>query len=93
VELLKLTIDVHCSADRYPNHEASKRIDKEQKEEIEKLRSDDGDYHHGFNSGVLATVRMFKEKADILHINDFKVSGIMLGAGKHASLENTNDFF
>ena len=60
--------------DRYPNHEASQRIDEEYKEEIEKLRGDDGDFHHGFNSGVLAAVRMFKEKADILHVNDFEVS-------------------
>jgi hypothetical protein len=81
VELLKLTINARCSADRYPNHEASKRIDQEQKEEIQKLRSNDGDFHNGFNSGVLAAVRMFKEKADILHINDFKVRGIMK-AGK-----------
>jgi hypothetical protein len=46
----------------------------EHKEEIEKLRSDDGDFHHGFNSGVLAAVRMFMQKSDILHINEHAVS-------------------
>jgi hypothetical protein len=60
-------------ADRYPNHEASERIDQEHKEEIEKLRSDDGDFYHGFNSGLLAAARMFQAKADILHINEFEV--------------------
>ena len=57
--------------DRYHNHEASKRIEKEYSDEIEKLRSDDGDFHHGFNSGLLAATRMFNEQADILHINGF----------------------
>lgn len=57
---------------RYPNHAASKRLDmsKEHCDEIDKLRSDDGDYHHGFNSGVLAAARMFEAHADILHVND-----------------------
>ena len=70
---------------RYPNHEASQRIDEEYKEEIEKLRGDDGDFHHGFNSGVLAAVRMFKEKADILHVNDFEElsADLMAEAVKH----------
>ena len=57
--------------DRYPNNPASKRIDEEHKDEIDKLRSDDGDFHHGFNTGLLAAARMFKEKADVLHINEF----------------------
>ena len=62
-------------SDRYPNHAASSRIEKaeEYKEEIRKLRDSDGDFHHGFNTGVLAATRMFKEKADILHVNDFQV--------------------
>lgn len=59
--------------DRHHNHEACDRIDNEYQEEIEKLRSNDGDFHHGFNSGVLAAVRMFKKKADILHINEHEV--------------------
>jgi len=61
------------TSDRHPNHEASERIDIERKEEIEKLESDDGDFYHGFNSRVLAAVRMFKKEADILHINRHKV--------------------
>ena len=66
--------------DRYPNHEASKRIEEteEYKAEIQKLRDNDGDFHHGFNTGVLAATRMFKEKADILHVNDFEVRIILL---------------
>lgn len=60
-------------ADRFPNHEACSRIDSEHAGEIEKLRGEDGDFHHGFNSGLLAATRLFKEKADILHINNFEV--------------------
>jgi hypothetical protein len=60
--------------DRYPNHEASKRIDGEYKDDIEKLRGNDGDFHHGFHTGLLAASRMFKENSDILHINKFQVS-------------------
>lgn len=58
--------------DRYPNHSASKRIDSSEayKKDIEKLRSNDGDYHHGFNCGVLAAARMFADQADILHVNE-----------------------
>lgn len=64
------------SAGRYPNHEASKRLEssEEHREELEKLRSADGDYYHGFHSGVLATANMFKDHADILHINKHNVS-------------------
>ena len=48
---------------RYPNHDKSKFLDtsQEHKEDIEKLRSHDCDYHHGMNCGVLAATRMFKE--------------------------------
>jgi hypothetical protein len=58
--------------DRYPNHEASKRIDqaKEYQEEIQKLRSDDGDFYHGFNCGVLAAARLFSDQSDITHVNE-----------------------
>ena len=69
---------------RYPNHEASSRIDKEHKEMIQNLRSDDGDYHHGFNSGVLAATRMFAAQADVLHINDLALSPELMEEGaKH----------
>jgi hypothetical protein len=74
VDTVSLKHAHHSSPDRYPNHEASERIDKEHKEDIEKLRGDDGDFYHGFNTGVLAAARMFNDKADILHINDFEVS-------------------
>ena len=71
-----ITIAYNFNIDRYPNHEASQRIEQteEYKQEIQKLRGDDGDYFHGFNSGVLAATRLFNEKADILHVNDFEVS-------------------
>lgn len=57
---------------RYPNHEASERIDKEYKDEIEKLRSDEGDFHHGFNSGVLAAARMFRDMSEAARIDDIE---------------------
>ena len=72
-------------ADRFPNHEACSRIDSEHAEEIEKLRGEDGDFHHGFNSGLLAATRLFKEKADILHINDFKVRPIYINSSSKVS--------
>ncbi|KAL7518069.1 hypothetical protein ACHAWX_002927 [Stephanocyclus meneghinianus] len=52
---------------RFPTHDASKWLDhsKEHKSDIEKLRSIDGDFYHGFNSGVLAASRMFREHADL----------------------------
>eukprot|EP00980_Cylindrotheca_fusiformis_P001448 scaffold345_cov134-Cylindrotheca_fusiformis.AAC.59 len=70
---------------RYPNHKESKRIDVQHKEEIEKLRSDDGDFHHGFNTGLLAAARMFREKADVTHINNFKefTPDLLEEASKH----------
>jgi len=74
---------------RYPNHEASQRIDgsKEHQEEIEKLRSDDGDFHHGFNCGVLAAARLFLDQSDVTHINNMQdlSSDMMLEASKHAT--------
>ena len=38
---------------RYPNHQASKDIENGEsyQEELKKLRSSDGDFYHGFNSG------------------------------------------
>mmetsp|Transcript_25625 Transcript_25625/g.31559 ORF Transcript_25625/g.31559 Transcript_25625/m.31559 type:complete len:172 (-) Transcript_25625:229-744(-) len=52
---------------RYPNHPLSKNIEESEchREKLEKLRSNDGDFHHGFNSGVLATSRLFKHISDI----------------------------
>jgi len=57
---------------RYPNHDARKRIEEEHKEELEKLMTADGDYFHGMHSGFLAASRMFKQQADVLHINTFE---------------------
>ena len=82
--------------DRYHNHEASKRIEKEYSDEIEKLRSDDGDFHHGFNSGLLAATRMFNEQADILHINAFDemTKDFQNEAAKHTeTIEKTKESF
>jgi hypothetical protein len=41
--------------------------------EISKLFTPDGDYHHGFHTGVLAASRLFKEQADILDVNEHEV--------------------
>mmetsp|Transcript_28869 Transcript_28869/g.44374 ORF Transcript_28869/g.44374 Transcript_28869/m.44374 type:complete len:160 (+) Transcript_28869:1-480(+) len=59
---------------RFPNHEVSKWLDhsEEHREDIRNLRSDDGDFHHGFNSGVLAATRMFMDHADLSHVNNFE---------------------
>mmetsp|Transcript_25311 Transcript_25311/g.53467 ORF Transcript_25311/g.53467 Transcript_25311/m.53467 type:complete len:178 (+) Transcript_25311:68-601(+) len=55
---------------RYPSHKASMWLDhsKEHSRDIENLHSPDGDFHHGFNSGVLAATRMFKAHADVVHL-------------------------
>ena len=52
---------------RFPTHPASKWLDhsEKHKDEIDKLHSMDGDFHHGFNSGVLAAARMFKDHTEI----------------------------
>ena len=52
---------------RFPTHAASKWLDhsKEHKSDIEKLHSIDGDFYHGFNSGVLAASRLFREHTDL----------------------------
>lgn len=51
---------------RFPTHPASKWLDhsKDHKDDIDKLHSMDGDFHHGFNSGLLAAARMFKDHAE-----------------------------
>jgi hypothetical protein len=69
---LCLLISSTSHADRYHNHEASKRIDeaKEHQDELKKLRGPDGDFHHGFNCGVLAASRLFLDQSDVAHIND-----------------------
>jgi hypothetical protein len=56
-----------CSTARFPTHPASKWLDhsKDHKDEINKLQGMDGDFHHGFNSGVLAAARMFKDHAEV----------------------------
>jgi hypothetical protein len=52
---------------RYPNHESSKKIERSvsHREELKKLKTNDCDFHHGFNCGVLATSRLFKQISDI----------------------------
>mmetsp|Transcript_5233 Transcript_5233/g.8000 ORF Transcript_5233/g.8000 Transcript_5233/m.8000 type:complete len:173 (-) Transcript_5233:240-758(-) len=54
---------------RFPNHDKSKKLEtsEDHREDIQKLRSKDGDYHHGMNCGVLATSRLFKEISDLSH--------------------------
>ena len=61
---------------RYPNHDASKRIQQseEHREDLDLLKSDDADYHHGFHAGALATARMFKEHAEGLDVASNDVS-------------------
>jgi rubrerythrin len=72
--------------DRYPNHEARKRIEEEHHDELEKLASPDADYFHGIHSGLLAASRMYQKQADILHINKHdEVSDVLLSeAANHA---------
>ncbi|KAL7490998.1 hypothetical protein ACHAWT_000476 [Skeletonema menzelii] len=57
---------------RYPSHQVSKWLDssKEHSRDIDNLHSVDGDFHHGFNSGVLAASRMFKDHADVSHVSN-----------------------
>jgi hypothetical protein len=72
--------------DRYPNHEARKRIEEKHHDELEKLASPDADYFHGIHSGLLAASRMYQKQADILHINNHdEVSDVFLSeAADHA---------
>ena len=55
---------------RYPAHEVSKWLDhsEEHSTDIDNLHGTDGDFHHGFNSGVLAASRMFKDHADVSEV-------------------------
>mmetsp|Transcript_31619 Transcript_31619/g.46047 ORF Transcript_31619/g.46047 Transcript_31619/m.46047 type:complete len:164 (-) Transcript_31619:246-737(-) len=48
---------------RFPTSEHSKRLESDENhaEAIAKLRGNDGDYHHGFHSGLLAASRLFRE--------------------------------
>jgi hypothetical protein len=61
---------------RFPTHPASKWLDhsKDHKDDIGKLHSMDGDFHHGFNSGLLAAARMFKDHAESADV-DFDSAG------------------
>jgi len=61
---------------RYPSHEARKRIETsdDHREDLDKLKTQEADCHHGFHSGVLAAARMFKEQSDVLHVNEHDVS-------------------
>lgn len=53
---------------RYPLHTERKRIEEEHSEELKKLETPDGDFHHGVHAGLLAASRMFQKQADILHV-------------------------
>ncbi|KAL9184421.1 hypothetical protein ACHAXT_002507 [Thalassiosira profunda] len=72
---------------RYPSHEASKWLDhsKEHSHDIEDLHSGDADYFHGFNSGVLAASRMFKEHAEVSSVDSDEdvISSSHASATKH----------
>ena len=57
---------------RFPNHEKSKQLEtsEDHREDIQKLRGKDSDYHYGMNCGVLAISRLFKEISDLSHVVD-----------------------
>jgi hypothetical protein len=81
---------------RFPNHAASKRIEtsEEHHESISKLRSKDGDFHHGFNSGLLAAARMFKDHADIAHVSNKEKDEIVDVVSSYAKkIEKSKQFF
>lgn len=65
--LLTTVLALNSFIARYPSHAASKWLDssEEHRGDIDNLHSNDGDFHHGFNSGVLAATRMLKECADV----------------------------
>ena len=56
---------------RFPTSEHSRRIEEtpQYKDLIEDLRGPDGDYHHGFNCGLLAAARLFRSHSEM---NDTK---------------------
>lgn len=64
---------------RYPAHEVSKWLDhsEEHSTDIDNLHGADGDFHHGFNSGVLAASRMFKDHADVSEVQSDSVSVLL----------------
>lgn len=51
---------------RFPNHGDAKRIEKEHSEELEKLKTAEGDFFHGIHCGLLAATRMFQDHAEIV---------------------------
>ena len=55
---------------RFPTKTASKRIENERREDVSKLKGIDGDFHHGFNSAMLAASRLFKEYASVPNLDD-----------------------
>ncbi len=72
--------NVECSITaRYPAHEVSKWLDRseEHSTDIDNLHGTDGDFHHGFNSGVLAASRMFKDHADVSEVQSDSVSVLL----------------
>ena len=48
-----------------PNYKDTKELADKHKEDFEKLSSDAGDWHHGFNSGILALSRLFGDLSDM----------------------------
>ncbi|KAK1737216.1 hypothetical protein QTG54_012083 [Skeletonema marinoi] len=73
---------------RYPSHQVSKWLDssKEHSHDIDNLHSTDGDFHHGFNSGVLAASRLFKDHADVSHVD--KDSDDLFGSAHQAVMKH-----
>ena len=53
---------------RYPTHPTSKFMESSEshRAELQKLKSNECDFHHGFNFGVLASSRLFKNISDIV---------------------------
>jgi hypothetical protein len=41
-----------------PGHESMKQIQREHRAQVSDLQGENYDWHHGFNSGCLATVRL-----------------------------------
>ena len=48
-----------------PNYKHTRELADKHKEDFEKLSSDAGDWHHGFNSGILALSRLFGDLSDM----------------------------
>jgi len=47
------------------------QLEKEYPKEVEELSGEDGAWHHGFNSGCLATVRLLRSYVDIHRETEF----------------------